>query len=305
MIQFQQIIYFLKIAELRSINKAAAKLYVSQPRLCQSIKNLEDELNIRLFRRSNKGVVLTEDGKRFLQYAERIADQMELIEGLAREKRENRLSVALYPMVSTAKLIADFYEKEKENPIEIFADEYRLSKVIDLVYTSAAELGIIQVNMGQRKEFFRELKKKSLDYAYIQRGTWHIIVDKSHPLAGRKEIYMEELRKYPIIRARDDLYSGLSCHIKVEDYRWGDFEKIFFANDGLTRLALLKSTGAFLTCPTWCLNDYLEYEVSVLELKGSDLDTELGWICRKKEDLTRNARRFIEIVQEYFRSVPE
>ena len=186
MIQFQQIIYFLKIAELRSINKAAAKLYVSQPSLSQSIKNLEDELNIRLFRRSNKGVVLTEDGKRFLQYAERIADQMELIEGLAREKRENRLSVALYPMVSTAKLIADFYEKEKENPIEIFADEYRLSKVIDLVYTSAAELGIIQVNMGQRKEFFRELKKKSLDYAYIQRGTWHIIVDKSHPLAGRK-----------------------------------------------------------------------------------------------------------------------
>ena len=85
MIQFQQIIYFLKIAELRSINKAAAKLYVSQPSLSQSIKNLEDELNIRLFRRSNKGVVLTEDGKRFLQYAERIADQMELIEGLARE----------------------------------------------------------------------------------------------------------------------------------------------------------------------------------------------------------------------------
>ena len=45
MIQFQQIIYFLKIAELRSINKAAAKLYVSQPSLSQSIKNLEDELN--------------------------------------------------------------------------------------------------------------------------------------------------------------------------------------------------------------------------------------------------------------------
>ena len=68
---------------------------------------------------------------------------------------ENRLSVALYPMVSTAKLIADFYEKEKENPIEIFADEYRLSKVIDLGrYSAAAELGIIQVNMGQRKEFF-------------------------------------------------------------------------------------------------------------------------------------------------------
>lgn len=105
---------FFENAELRSINKAAAKLYVSQPSLSQSIKNLEDELNIRLFRRSNKGVVLTEDGKRFLQYAERIADQMELIEGLAREKRENRLSVALYPMVSTAKLIADFMRRRKK-----------------------------------------------------------------------------------------------------------------------------------------------------------------------------------------------
>lgn len=144
MIQFQQIIYFLKIAELRSINKAAAKLYVSQPSLSQSIKNLEDELNIRLFRRSNKGVVLTEDGKRFLQYAERIADQMELIEGLAREKRENRLSVALYPMVSTAKLIADFYEKEKENPIEIFAENTDCLKSLIWSISSAAELELFR-----------------------------------------------------------------------------------------------------------------------------------------------------------------
>lgn len=197
MIQFQQIIYFLKIAELRSINKAAAKLYVSQPSLGQSIKNLEDELNIRLFRRSNKGVVLTEDGKRFLQYAERIADQMELIEGLAREKRENRLSVALYPMVSTAKLIADFYEKEKENPIEIFADEYRLSKVIDLVYTSAAELGIIQVNMGQRKEFFLRVEKEILGLCVYSKRNLAYHCGQKSPAGGQKRDLHGRAEKIP------------------------------------------------------------------------------------------------------------
>lgn len=300
MVQFQQILYFLKIAELRSINKAAAELYVSQPSLSQAMKNLEDELNVSLFKRSNKGVILTEEGKRFLQYAEKIADQMELIDHMAREKKESYLAVSLYPMAATAKLTAEFYKQIGKRPIEIIVDEYRLSKVIDLVNTSIVEIGIVQVNMRQQKEFSRQLRSKGLEYEKLTSGTWHIIVAPWHPLAKRGEVCINELKQYPLIRARDDLYSDLSALIRVEDSRWGDFDKVFFANDGLTRLSLLKKTDAFLTCPTWCIDDYREFGFQVLELKENDLKTDLGWICRKRETLTQAARTFMDITKKYF-----
>lgn len=61
--QIQQLTYFVAIAEQGSINKAAEKLFVTQPNLSKAISNLENELKVRIFNRTNKGVVLTDEGK--------------------------------------------------------------------------------------------------------------------------------------------------------------------------------------------------------------------------------------------------
>ena len=97
--QIQQLVYFMKIAELGSMNKAAAELLMTQPNLSRAMMNLEDELHIRIFTRNNKGVVLTEDGKQLYQYARTILNQMELIEGIASREATPILSIASYPMV--------------------------------------------------------------------------------------------------------------------------------------------------------------------------------------------------------------
>lgn len=54
--QIQQLTYFVAIAEQGSINKAAEKLFVTQPNLSKAISNLENELKVRIFNRTNKGV---------------------------------------------------------------------------------------------------------------------------------------------------------------------------------------------------------------------------------------------------------
>lgn len=61
--QIQQLTYFVAITEQGSINKAAEKLFVTQPNLSKAISNLENELKVRIFNRTNKGVVLTDEGK--------------------------------------------------------------------------------------------------------------------------------------------------------------------------------------------------------------------------------------------------
>ena len=98
--QLQQLIYFVTVAEQGSINKAAEKLFITQPNLSKAISNLENELKVRVFNRTNKGVALTDGGKKLYQYARTILNQMELIQGLSQKERPRILSVAAYPIIT-------------------------------------------------------------------------------------------------------------------------------------------------------------------------------------------------------------
>ena len=78
----QQLVYAVKIADTKSMNKAAAELYVSQPALSSTIRDLEEELNIELFIRTNRGIVITAEGDEFLSYARQMVELNQMIEDL-------------------------------------------------------------------------------------------------------------------------------------------------------------------------------------------------------------------------------
>ena len=68
----QQIRYAIVIAQTGSMNKAAEKLYITQPSLTGAVRELEKELGITIFYRSGRGVSLTNDGQEFLMYARQV-----------------------------------------------------------------------------------------------------------------------------------------------------------------------------------------------------------------------------------------
>jgi DNA-binding transcriptional LysR family regulator len=73
----QQLHYAIVIAEAGSLNKAAERLYVSQPSLTNAMQELEKELNITIFHRSGRGVTLTPEGADFMLYARQVVHQYE------------------------------------------------------------------------------------------------------------------------------------------------------------------------------------------------------------------------------------
>lgn len=115
--QIQQLTYFVAIAEQGSINKAAGKLFVTQPNLSKAISNLENELKVRIFNRTNKGVALTDEGKKLYQYARTIINQMELIQGLSEKEHAPVLSIASYPIITMGRLMAKFYNNYHDNRV--------------------------------------------------------------------------------------------------------------------------------------------------------------------------------------------
>ena len=79
--KLQQLVYVTKVAECGSITEAARRLYVSQPSITSAIHDLEQEMNVRIFDRTNKGVVVSAEGDTFLGYARQVIEQAELLEG--------------------------------------------------------------------------------------------------------------------------------------------------------------------------------------------------------------------------------
>ena len=75
--ELRSLAYFVRIAELGSITRAAAHLHVAQPALTRHVQRLEDELNVALFTRANRGVRLTEAGQKLLDGATRILRDLE------------------------------------------------------------------------------------------------------------------------------------------------------------------------------------------------------------------------------------
>ena len=114
--EIRQLEYFKEIADTGSINEAARRLNMSQPPLSSQLRRLEDELNVRLFERTKKGVSLTEAGKLLYTHAERILDytRSAAIEVSNAEKRQI-LRLGLTPTTVTV-LMPAIIRFSKQHP---------------------------------------------------------------------------------------------------------------------------------------------------------------------------------------------
>ena len=106
----QQLVYAVKIADTKSMNKAAAELYVSQPALSSTIRDLEEELNIELFIRTNRGIVITAEGDEFLSYARQMVELNQMIEdGTITEDNCKMGYVGAFPYAEVISGYTSFY----------------------------------------------------------------------------------------------------------------------------------------------------------------------------------------------------
>ena len=169
--QIQQLTYFVAIAEQGSINKAAEKLFVTQPNLSKAISNLENELKVRIFNRTNKGVALTDEGKKLYQYARTIINQMELIQGLSEKEHAPVLSIASYPIITMGRLMAKFYNNYHDNRVALKLVENRLQQVIESVEHGEAEICDEQQRAGEGAQAHAEVQKHSIPRA----GHGHLV----------------------------------------------------------------------------------------------------------------------------------
>lgn len=92
-----QLNYAITVANANSMNEAARSLFISQPSLSAAIKELEEEIGVELFRRTNRGISLTPEGEEFIGYARQVTEQYRLIESRYISKEKIKRNSACLP----------------------------------------------------------------------------------------------------------------------------------------------------------------------------------------------------------------
>ena len=144
----QQLRYVITIANTGSMHTAAESLFITQPNLSKAIKDLEEELEIIIFNRTNKGVLLTDEGLKFLSYARQVLEQVDLLEETYKNKEGLKRIFAIssqhYGFVVNAfvKLVS-ILGKDK---YEFSLRECKTFEVINDVKDGRSELGVVYLS---------------------------------------------------------------------------------------------------------------------------------------------------------------
>jgi DNA-binding transcriptional LysR family regulator len=200
--------YAIEIEHTRSITKAARNLYMAQPNLSRAVKEVEETIGFSIFERSAKGVIPTQKGLRFLDYARRILDEMEQISKLTGAENPERQDFSI--SIPRGSYIAEGFtrfatELDFEKEINVNIQETGSLRTIDDVVGNKFNLGIIRYQTMCEKYYFDYLADKHLSHEQIWEFEYLALMSKEHPLALAEEIRFSELKNYIEITHGDTL----------------------------------------------------------------------------------------------------
>lgn len=189
--------YAVEVAKTSSITKAAENLYMGQPNLSRAIKELEEELGIRIFRRSSKGIVPTEQGEAFLGYARTILQQVDAIEKMYREERlhTRRFSVCAPHAAYTACAFAEFAASlGTQERMELIYREGNALGAVNSILEEGYHLGVIRYRTEHESHCKKLLAEKGLTAELIGEFECGVLFSRESPLAIRDEVWREDLK---------------------------------------------------------------------------------------------------------------
>ena len=294
-----QIKYVLAVAGSSSMREAATKLYVSQPALSSSIMDLENELGILIFERSNKGIVLTEAGREFLTYAKKLMGQYEILEEryLSSDKAKEKFSVSTQHYNFAIRSFANVIRRYEPEKFLFSIHETKTREVLENVRDLKSEVGVVSYSEGNEKVLRKLLKEFQLEFTPLMQRETYAYVWKGHPFADRKEISLKELSEYPCIAF--DQTDESNFYLTEEAMADYDFAKLIKSDDRATTMELIASLNGYsIGSGMLSKDDAILKGMISIKLKEEDPLT-IGYITRKGSRLSMYGKAYIEELMEF------
>ena len=294
-----QLKYVLEVAGSSSMREASARLYISQPALSASIRELEDELGLVIFERTNKGVSLTDEGREFLVYAKKAVGQYEILEDryLSSGGDGDSFSVSAQHYNFAVRAFAEVIKKLKPDRYVFSIRETKTRAVLDDVGSLKSEVGIVSFSGSNEAVIRKLLRDLQLQFTPLMRRETYVYVWKDHELAGRKELSVEDMRDYPCV-SFDQSDDGLFylAEEAMADHR---FDKMIKTDDRATSIELMANLGGY-SVGSGMLSDENAVLHGVVSVKMKEEDPlTIGYITRKGRALSKYGEAYIEELLKY------
>lgn len=293
----QQLRYVVAIANSGTFREAAEKMYVSQPSLSISVRDLEKELGFKIFRRTSSGTFLTRRGMEFYEKAQDVVKGFDVFQNQyaspEEEKKEFSISSQHYDFLPP--LMTEFSIRYPENKnFRIF--ESTTVQILDEVAQGHSELGIIYLNRQNTKGIMQRVDKLGLEVVDLIPFQTHIYLRKGHPLAEKKKLVMEDLAQLPTVRFTQEKDEYLYYSENFVDT--SSSSQMFNVTDRATLNGILERTDAYATGSGF-LDSQSVNGITVIPLEDN-LDNKMVYVKREEMDLSPVAEKFVEVMVEYF-----
>lgn len=286
--------YFLAVAREENFTKAAQQLHLTQPTLSRQIADLEQELGVKLFIRSNHNIILTEEGmilKRRAQEILSLADKTKRDFMQKEEALSGTISIGSGEFRSTeylAKIIAQFRKQYPNVKYEIYSGN--ASNIRDYIERGFLDIGLMSEPIDMRKYNFLDMPIKE---------QWGVFVPINSRLSEKESISPEDLAGMSVVTATGDFNQS-----RIGKWLGGYKEQVEIAataNLPYNEAVLAKENiGVMLSINLNCTYENLRFIPlqPVLEIS-----TVLGW--KKEQIFSAATSAFIDFADQYLKSISD
>lgn len=294
--ELRQLKYFIQVAESLNFTEASKKLFITQSTISQQIKQLEDELDVLLFDRSEKKICITEAGREFLPHAIRVIQDADygkqrLLDLQNIRTGELTIGVNYSFRNLLTNTIIHFTKAYPNIKLNIFYKN--LSELLEMVKKRDVDLALSYKPVGE---------ERNIESCDLFTTRLSVIVSNTHMLSQRTSIPVNELRKYPLalpakgLHARTILDASLfanhiSLNPKIESNEAHMLQKLARTGDWITVLSASAIFG--------------QKDLKAIPLTGYNHNMQAALLWIKDSYQKFSAKEFIKMLTDEKTNSPE
>lgn len=293
----QQLKYVIEVANRGSINEAAKRLFITQPSLSNAIRDLEEEIHISIFDRSNKGISLSKEGVEFLSYARQVVEQAELLESryLNAKPSPQNFSVSTQHYAFAVNAFVSLVSEYGQEEYELALRETKTYEIIEDVKSLRSEIGILYLNEFNGKVINKLLKSANLQFHSLFMAKPHIFISINNPLAKQSIVTIDQLQNYPYLSFDQGEYN--SFHFAEEILSTMSHKKSIRVNDRATLFNLLIGLNGY-TISTGVLSADLNGNEIIPVPLACDETINVGWISHSHVSLSKLGAAYVAALEQ-------
>ena len=293
-----QLRYAITVAGASSMNEAARKLFISQPSLSAAIKELEEEVGVELFKRTNRGISVTLEGEEFIGYARQVVEQYNLIESkyILKENTKKKFGVSMQHYTFAVKAFVEMVKQFGMDEYVFEIHETKTYDVIEDVKNCKSEIGILYLNDFNKKVLTKLFHESAVEFHELLKCHIYVYLWKGHPLASKEEITLEELEEYPCLSF--DQGHNNSFYFAEEVLSTYDYKRLIKANDRATFLNLMIGLNGYTLCSGIMCEELNGSDYCAIKLKSDEIMT-IGYIARKGVQVSPLGKKYLEEISKY------